>query len=85
MRLEDLAEAACLSKYHFLRKFREQTGLTPMRFVRHIRVAAAQNLIRHSRLSLDAIAEQTGFSSQSHMHQAFRQQTDQSPGQFRRA
>jgi AraC-like DNA-binding protein len=81
--LDDLAEAACLSKYHFLRKFRAQTGRTPMAFVAMVRLEAARNLIRHSQLSLDAIAAQCGFAGQSHMHQVFKRHLGQAPGSFR--
>jgi AraC-like DNA-binding protein len=83
IRLEDLAEEACLSKYHFLRKFRDQAGLTPMRFVTQVRMEVARNLIRHSQLSLEAIAVQAGFAGESHMHQVFRKHLGQSPGSLR--
>ncbi len=83
IRLESLAEAACLSKYHFLRKFRRQTGMTPMRLVTQMRLDAARNLIRHSHLSLEAIAEQVGFAGEPHMHQVFRRHLGQTPGSLR--
>lgn len=83
IRLEDLAQEACLSKYHFLRKFRRQAGMTPMRFVTRVRMEVARNLIRHSHLSLEAIAAQAGFAGESHMHQVFRKHLGQSPGSLR--
>jgi AraC-like DNA-binding protein len=83
IRLESLAEDASLSKYHFLRKFRAQAGVTPMRLVTQMRLEAARNLIRHSHLSLEAIAEQVGFAGEPHMHQVFRRHLGQTPGSFR--
>jgi transcriptional regulator GlxA family with amidase domain len=54
-----------------------------MAFVAMVRLEAARNLIRHSQLSLDAIAAQCGFAGQSHMHQVFKRHLGQAPGSFR--
>ena len=45
MKLDDLADAVGLSKYHFSRAFKEATGVTPMAFVRQVRVDATRSLL----------------------------------------
>src|SRR5215469_16640733 len=46
IRLGDLARTAGVSSSHFIRSFRESTGLTPYQFLLHQRVKRAQFLMR---------------------------------------
>jgi AraC family transcriptional regulator len=65
--VDDLATLAGRSAFHFSRVFSRSVGLTPHRYVIHLRLQAALALIRERRLSLAEIAADTGFSDQSHM------------------
>jgi AraC-like DNA-binding protein len=85
IRLADLAAAAGLSRYHFLRAFRAATGQTPHHYVRAWRVEEAKRLLRDTSQSIADIALLTGFSSQSHLTTRFRQSTGVTPSRFRRS
>jgi AraC family transcriptional regulator len=63
--LDRLAAEACLSKFHFLRLFRQATGLTPYAFVLRKRALVASRLIASTGMSFDEIALQVGFASRS--------------------
>jgi AraC family transcriptional regulator len=85
IRLEDLAAAAGVSRFHFVRLFRNTLGITPHQFVLAQRVAAARRLLVETGLSLADIAAATGFSSQSHLSTTMRRQLGVTPGQWRRS
>lgn len=82
--LDDLAGAVNLSKYHFLRRFREETGRTPMRLVTQMRVEMARNLILQSDMTLDAVAQRVGLTSASYLNSVFRRTLGCTPGSLRR-
>ena len=82
--LDDLAAQAALSRYHFVRAFRAATGLTPMRYLRRMRVEAGRALLVGTPLPLKAIAAQVGFADRHHFARAFRQETGRTPGSLRR-
>lgn len=82
--LADLAALVGLSEYHFLRCFRESTGTTPHQYLMERRIAEAQRLLATTKLSLADVAIDSGFSSQSHMSDVFRQKLGTSPGKWRK-
>ncbi len=83
IRLADIAAAAGQSLFHFSRTFRAATGLTPHRYLTLSRVEKVRDLLRDSDRSLAAIADEAGFSDQSHMSKVFKNWTGSTPKQFR--
>ncbi len=83
VRLEDIAGAVGLSVFHFSRTFRHTTGLAPHRYLTQARVDRVKVLLLESERSLTAIAEETGFSDQSHMSKVFRRLAGTTPKYFR--
>ncbi len=65
--LDDLAAVGGMSRYHFTRTYRVQTGLTPMRDVCRIRLEAARQLLLTTRMPLKTIAPQVGFANEHHL------------------
>lgn len=82
--LEALAEESGYSRAHFLRMFREATGVTPHQYVLDVRLRHAQEWLRNRNSALIDIAAMCGFSSQSHMTSVFRKRLGMTPGEFRR-
>lgn len=83
--LQDLADQAGLSMFHFARLFRRIAGQSPVAYVRAARVRAAKVLLDATNLPLRAIAPLVGFPDQSHFSRSFRRVTGQSPGGYRRS
>jgi AraC family transcriptional regulator len=62
-----LAGMACRSPFHFSRVFTRSVGVTPHRYIVHLRLQRAIELIRHRRSNLAEVAARTGFADQSHL------------------
>jgi AraC family transcriptional regulator len=80
----DLANVACLSIFHFTRAFAASTGVPPHRYVSRRRLESAKAMIATGRASLNEIAFQCRFSSQSSLTRAFRRATGMTPAEYRR-
>jgi AraC family transcriptional regulator len=65
--VDDLAALAGRSSFHFSRVFARSVGMTPHRYVVHLRLQAALRHIRARRMGLAEIAADTGFADQSHL------------------
>jgi AraC family transcriptional regulator len=81
--LEDLANAAGLSAFHFARAFRAATGQSPLQYVIALRMTRAQVLLRSSQLPVAEIAYRVGYEDVSRFGQHFKRHTGATPGAFR--
>jgi AraC-like DNA-binding protein len=81
--LSELATAAGLSKFHFLRLFAAHLGVTPHRYQLLLRVACARTLLRNGVEVVDA-AFAAGFCDQSHLTRYFHSIVGVPPHRFRR-
>jgi AraC-like DNA-binding protein len=69
--LDDIAHVACLSKWHLLRAFRREYGLSPHAYQIQLRLARARRVLEHGHSSSYATYE-AGFSDQSHLTRRFK-------------
>lgn len=79
--LDAAARTAGLSRYHFLRVFKRETGLPPHLFRTLRRIDRAKQLLRCG-APLSQTALMVGFSDQSHFTNTFRKYTGATPGQY---
>jgi AraC family transcriptional regulator of arabinose operon len=82
--LSDLAQVAGLSVSQFSRLFRSETGQTPRAYIEGLRIDHAKQLLQHTSLSIQAIAERTGFPNVFYFSNRFRKATGKSPSDYRR-
>lgn len=61
--VEEYAALCHLSKYHFLRRFKQRTGKTPITYRNDCRLDVADRLLCDSDLTVEAAALSVGFSS----------------------
>lgn len=83
--VNELADAAHLSRCHFSVAFKTHTGSSPYRYILRFRLAAAKQLLCSTEKTVDEIAEQCGFADPTTFIRAFRRETGRSPTAFRRA
>lgn len=81
--LEALAREAGISPFHFARAFKSATGHSPLQYVIHARIAAAQALLRTSRLPVAEVAFRVGYGDVSRFSQHFKARLGVTPGQWR--
>ncbi len=81
--LDKLAAIASLSPYHYLRVFKEATGLTPHQYVLESRISASKYLLSTTHISVKEIAYQIGFSSESSFCTCFRKREKMTPVSYR--
>ena len=80
--VDALAKIAGRSPFHFTRVFARSVGTTPYRYIVHLRLRRALELVREGRSSLAEIAAETGFADQSHMSRWIRRVHGVSPKQI---
>src|SRR5271165_2131674 len=83
--LTEIAGVACLSPYHFSRSFKQAMGVGPQRYVMLRRLERAKTLMRRTNQPLALIAQEVGFTDQSHLTAIFRHETGLTPGRYRAA
>lgn len=81
--VSELAAKAGLSHYHFIRIFKRETGFTPHEYILNTKVAAAQYLLKNTKLTIKDICYQTGFSCESVFCSAFKHRSGITPTQYR--
>lgn len=80
-----LAKRAGMSMRTFLRRFEDAVGTTPAKWLVRERLAAARDLLERSALSIDEIAEISGFGSAATMRHHFRRLLSTTPIAYRAA
>jgi AraC family transcriptional regulator len=83
--LAELAQAACLSEFHFVRMFKASFGLSPHAWVMRRRLAHARELLADGRFSLQQVAAQAGYAHLSHLNAALRRAGLGSAARYREA
>lgn len=81
--VDELAARSYLSRYHFMRLFKAQTGYTVHNYIRQKRLTLAARLIREGTSAVHAAAE-CGFSDYSAFHRAFTSTFGVSPGKIKK-
>lgn len=83
LRLDDLAELADLSPFHFHRVFQAMVGETPNDFVKRLRLERALYLMSFGKAkSMTSIALDCGFGSSSDFTRSFKQRYGVAPSKF---
>ncbi|WP_121709156.1 AraC family transcriptional regulator [Streptomyces sp. E5N91] len=82
--LADIAAHAGMSTRTLIRRFREQTGSTPLQWLHRARVRQAQHLLETTEHSVERIAAQVGFGSPTAFRDRFKRTTGVSPHAYRR-
>jgi AraC family transcriptional regulator len=79
----ELAKQTNTSPFHFMRLFKQTTGISPHQFILQLKIERAKQLINKSQLSLTEIAYELGFTDQAHFSNAFKKIIGVAPRQYR--
>lgn len=81
--LSELADVVGLSPGHFAVQFKRSTGMTPHQWLTGQRIERAKDLLCQDDVSLKDIANQCGFTDQSHLTKVFSRFTGNTPFAWR--
>ncbi|WP_306362990.1 GlxA family transcriptional regulator [Nocardia sp. CC227C] len=82
--LDEMAAHARMSVRTFTRRFRAEVGTTPGRWLTVQRLDRARELLEHTDLSIDLVAERSGFGTGNSLRQHMRALLNTSPHAYRR-
>ena len=81
--LEDLAKQSNMSKFHFIRSFKEVTGMTPYQYLTTERMNAAKILLQTTDMKVSEISIMVGFADESNFIKKFKSMMGVTPKSYR--
>jgi AraC-like DNA-binding protein len=81
--LDDIARAACTSRFYICKLFKRYTGLNFTEYVCRLRIERAKELLLKPNLRVSEIAFEVGFQSLTHFNRVFRDLLGESPTAYR--
>ena len=82
--LTQISKEACLSRYHFLRSFRDEFDTTPRQYLIQRRIQKAKELLRVRSLSVTDVCFEVGFQSPGSFSALFHRCVGDAPIDYRR-
>ncbi|NRB50573.1 MAG: helix-turn-helix transcriptional regulator [Saprospiraceae bacterium] len=82
--VNDLCRAVQLSHAHLYRKLKALTNLTPVQFIRYIRLKKARNLLENSSMNISEIAYAVGFSDPNYFSRIYHKEMGVTPSESRK-
>lgn len=82
--LEEIAEIAKLSPYHFIRIFKKETGKTPYEYYVDLKIKKAKELLKNNKLSILETSFRCGFTNSSHFANVFKKSVGLTPSNYRK-
>ena len=83
IKVEELARVVYMHPTAFIRYFKGQFGMPPLKYIKCLRLERAKHYLESTELTLGEIAERTGFRDISHFSREFKLTYGLTPGQAR--
>ena len=80
-----LAYAAGLSDVHFRNEFKKTFGLSPLSYIKQLRVDCAKRLLRSGYYTISEAATESGFGSVSYFSSEFKRLTGMTPSEYEKS
>ena len=81
---EELASLVGISKYHFIKLFKEVTGVTPLRYYTELAVDKAKYLLANTTYTVSEVARLCGIEDGFYFSRMFKKHTGSSPNEYRK-
>jgi AraC-like DNA-binding protein len=79
--IDDLSRVVNISKYHFIRVFREQFGMSPHQYILNYRINRVREALKGG-MPITHIAHEYGFFDSSHLNRHFKRTYGLTPRQY---
>lgn len=83
LNIDELAAMCYMSKYHFIRAFKEHTGCTPYSYLTNVRINAAKDLLKNTNINVGNISDAVGISDNLYFSKLFKKHTGKAPKEYR--
>lgn len=83
LKIDDIADAMSMSRSVLYSKIKQSVGMTPIDFVRHIRIMRACELLQQTNDPLTSIAFEVGFSDPKYFSKVFKKEMGIVPSEYR--
>jgi len=80
--VESLSQEFALSRFHFSRKIKQITGLTPKEIINSFRLKRAGQILIQNKMTISEIAYMVGFDHPNSFSRAFRKYYNMTPSEF---
>ncbi len=84
IQIDTLAKITNLSRFYFIRSFKEETGMTPHAYIMKTRINRAIYCLSATQLTLSEITYKCGFSNESAFNNTFKKYTGKTPMNYRK-
>ena len=74
-----------MSKFHFLRVFKDITGTSPLEYRNSIRLDHAKELLEDTNIPINEISREVGYSSDTYFCDVFKTKIGMSPSSYRKS
>ena len=81
--VEELAKKEYMSKFHFLRMFKESMGISPYGYLISLRMKRARELLRGSEKTVAEISKEVGYGDEKSFIRKFKEEFGVTPMQYR--
>lgn len=82
--IEEMARLVNLSESHLQQLFKHTVGMSPIQYLKHLRLEKARELLEDSFLQIWKIGYMVGMADQSHFIQNFKKKYGTTPSDYRR-
>lgn len=82
--LEELAQKLCVTDEYLSMLIKKETGMSFTETIRKMRIERIKELLLHSGLKLNQIAEMVGYSDPKYMSKVFKEEVGMLPAEFRK-
>lgn len=84
LKIEDIANESNYSYTYFTKAFKKYMNDTPINHINKLRLSKAKELMKDKKLSLEDIAKQSGYKTQSNFTEAFKRVIGMNPNEYRK-
>ena len=83
LNITEIIKSTNISEVHFRRIFKQIYGVSPIAYVTNLRISQAKNLLSTSKVPIQKIAEDCGYTSSYYFTRAFKRITKMTPSEYR--
>ncbi|MGI8542330.1 MAG: helix-turn-helix transcriptional regulator [Aridibacter sp.] len=81
--VKELFESIGISEPHLQKKFKDATGMSPMKYIKHLRLEKAAELLTDREfLPIQQICQKVGINDQTHFTRDFKKKYGKTPTQY---